>query len=127
MISLVVKHQTNIGNMKNSQCPCFKPPFNQNDFKSTVIGIDKTDGRFADITCDECLICGELWIHYFYEIEAFKNSGRWYRGLITHKQLNNINPGNTIQFLDSLDWHFAGGSYFNNAGFKRNQLKNGII
>jgi hypothetical protein len=113
--------------MESAQCPCYKTPFKHIGFKTTVIGIDKTDGRFADVTCDECLNCGCLWLHYFYKIEAFGNSGRWYRGLINLQQLSKINPENSINHLKSLDWHYAGGSYFKSTGIKRNHQINGFF
>lgn len=113
--------------MKSTQCTCFKPPFKYTEFKSTVIGIDKTEGRFADVTCDECLSCGSFWLHYFYEIEAFENSGRWYRGLINREQLSKINPEKSIHHLKTLDWYYAGGSYFNSTVIKRNQQINGFF
>jgi len=104
--------------MKKRQCQCFKPPFNYNDFKSTSIGIDKTNGRFGEVTIETCIKCSHLWLHYFYEIEAFEHSGKWYRGSINTEQLSKIKPENAVLYLKSLDWHFFGGSYFGIDGMK---------
>jgi hypothetical protein len=59
-----------------------------------------------------------LWLHYFYEIEAFEKSGRWYRGLIDREQLDKIYAENAIKYLKSLEWHFFGSSYFGITGMK---------
>jgi hypothetical protein len=58
----MVKHQVNIGDMESLDCQCFKPPFRDNDFKSIMIGIDKTKGCFAEVTYEECVRCGNFMV-----------------------------------------------------------------
>jgi hypothetical protein len=39
------------------------------------------DGRFAQVSLLVCSRCGQQWLRYSYEVEAFSASGRWYLGL----------------------------------------------
>ena len=92
--------------MKSSQCTYFKPPFKYTALNSTVIGTNETKRRFAEVTYEECGRCDNLWLYYFYEIEAYEKSGRRYRGIIDREHLNKIYAENAIKYLKSLDWHF---------------------
>ncbi len=41
------------------------------------VGVDETEGKFADVSVRRCDRCGRLWLCYFVEYEAFTASGRW--------------------------------------------------
>ena len=106
-----------------STCRCYKPPFHCQDFVSAPVGIDKTNGRYGEVTVETCAHCGEKWLHYFVEYEAFTASGRWFRGPISNAALAAITPENSVPFLEKLPWHFKGGSYFGSGG----QLSTGAV
>lgn len=70
------------------------------------------DGRFAEVSVLVCRVCGRHWLRYFYEMEAFTASGRWYLGVITREQAAVLSPEAAKEMLEKLDWYFYGGSYF---------------
>jgi hypothetical protein len=70
------------------------------------------DESFAEVSVLVCQSCGQHWLRYFYEQEAFTASGRWYLGAVTPGQLSVLTAGNAKSLLDSLDWYYYGGSYY---------------
>ena len=99
-------------------CKCFDPAARYDTWDKTYIGCDETNGRFGDVELFNCKTCGRCWLHYLVEYEAFTSSGRWYRGLIAPDQVASITPQNAVAILESLPWHFYGGSYFETYGKK---------
>lgn len=97
-------------------CKCFTPSVLCDNYEGTFIGVDKTNGRYADVTIKKCKTCGTNWLHYFAEYEAFSQSGRWYRGVISAKKLNDVKPETAVDILDKLEWYIFGGSYFSSTG-----------
>ena len=94
------------------------PPFFADDYDVIEIGIDKTNGRFGEVSIQICRNCSKKWLRYFVEYEAFTGSGRWYHGLVTDKVGNSVTPETAVEILESLDWVFRGGSYFKSDGQK---------
>ena len=37
-------------------------------------------------------------------------------GVIAHNEIEHITPVNAVEYLESLDWHHFGGSYFGFSG-----------
>lgn len=70
------------------------------------------DRHYAQVTLHACPDCGRRWLHYFYEIEAFSRSGRWYLGVLSPKQEAALDVENARDLLGQLDWYFFGGSYY---------------
>lgn len=99
-------------------CRCMTPPFNYQDFDSVTIGVDKTYGRFGEVSLETCRACRRKWLRYFVEYESFSKSGRWYRGLVSEEIARTVSPEKAIAILQSLEWRFAGGSFFESTGFK---------
>lgn len=95
------------------ECKCFEPPFTAEKFATLPLGEDK---NYGEVSIETCKICGQKWLRYFYENEAFTKSGRWYRGIISEKEANQITPNNAIEYLENLTWHIRGGSYFETLG-----------
>jgi len=77
------------------------------------IGCDETEGRYADVSCSRCKRCSRLWLWYQVDYEAFSRSGRWARGLINAEDAQAIQPSEAASYLERLEWHIRGGSYFN--------------
>ena len=102
-----------------SECRCMNPPFHFFDYDSQLIGVDKTKGRFGEVTVDTCTACGRKWLHYLLEQESFSESGRWYRGLVTQEMVETLTPEQALNLLGSLPWHFYGGSFFRTTGRRR--------
>ena len=106
-----------------SPCSCHTPPLHYSDYESEYLGIDRTNGRFGEVTLERCTKCKAYWLRYFVEYESFSESGRWYRGLIPKEDIPQITPENSVAFLTSLDWYLYGGSYFRTTG----KIGNGTI
>ena len=70
------------------------------------------DIHFAEVSLLTCPACGQNWLRYFYEIEAFTASGRWYRGAIDKEQASRLTVQTAKNMLEGLDWYFFGGSYY---------------
>lgn len=76
------------------------------------IGVDTTNGRYGNVTVRQCRLCGRYWLHYHVEYEAFTGSGRYFMGLITREAARVLSPDAAVEYLNGLDWHLYGGSYF---------------
>ena len=104
--------------MEFGSCSCFKQI-------STQLILEKDlgmDQDFAEVTLLVCPLCAAHWLRYFYEHEAFTASGRWYLGAVTNEQAVNLTAAGAKATIDSLDWVYFGGSYFNGKSgrFSRN-------
>ncbi len=73
---------------------------------------DLTEGRYADVKISKCRTCGQLWLRYFVEYEAFSRSGRWARGRIEEARALTIQPHEGPSFLARLPSYLYGGSWF---------------
>lgn len=108
----------------NNQCLCNKMPIKHENFESKHIGIDETDGRYAEVRIDQCKHCRQHWLHYQFEIEGISNSGQWYRGKISKEVSSSIKPELAIEEINNLESHYFGGSYFSSTGEKsRTKIK----
>jgi hypothetical protein len=94
------------------ECECLQRGPRFPDARSSPIGVDPSNGRFADVAAIECLNCGRLWLKYGWELEWHSRSGRWYAGLVSPDQVERLVPEDAPQVLEGLDWYLAGGSYF---------------
>lgn len=99
-----------------SDCRCMTPPFRHRDFDSEVIGVDETNLRFGEVSVETCKACGSTWLCYFVEYEAFTESGRWFRGLVSPAEIQSLTPERAVAVLQGLAWHFRGGGYFRSTG-----------
>ena len=70
------------------------------------------DQSFAEISVLICQSCGQHWLRYFYEHEAFTASGRWHLGALTSEQLSALTADNAKSFFERFDWYYYGGSYY---------------
>ena len=70
------------------------------------------DDHYAEVSLLVCSSCGQRWLRYFYELEAFTASGRWYLGAITGEQAARMTAESAKATLESLNWYFYGGSYY---------------
>jgi hypothetical protein len=75
-------------------------------------GVDTTNGRYGQVEIWQCRICGRLWLRYAVEYEAYSSSGRYFMGLITPEAANALSADGGVEYLNSLEWHLYGGSYF---------------
>jgi hypothetical protein len=102
--------------MTQPDCSCLKLPIDYSNFTSSYLGVDHTNGRYADISVEQCKLCNRKWLRYFVEYESFSKSGRWYLGIISDEDLLEMTPENSIAYIENLDWYFYGGSYFSSVG-----------
>ena len=77
--------------------------------EDTALGMDE---RYGEVTLLNCGECGQVWLRYFYENEAFSRSGRWFMGPLNREQLEIVKAANALGILAGLDGYFYGGSYF---------------
>ena len=89
-------------------CGCYAVP-NTHLLNDRELGMDS---RFAEVSLLVCRDCGQRWLRYFYEVEAFSGSGRWYLGAITPEQAAALDAENAKATLEKLSWYYYGGSYF---------------
>ena len=89
-------------------CGCFTAPYNHLE-NHKELGMDD---KYAVVSLLICSVCGQVWLRYFYEIEAFTASGRWYLGAIQAEQAALMTLENAKVALESLAWYFYGGSYY---------------
>src|SRR5216683_7041372 len=75
------------------------------------IGVDETEGRFADVTLERCTRCECLWLRYQVEYEAFAKSGRWAAAPIAEDAATAMTPELAAGYFDSAAWYIYGGSY----------------
>ncbi|GAB0157054.1 hypothetical protein CHRYSEOSP005_23230 [Chryseobacterium sp. Alg-005] len=97
-------------------CMCEKPASNHTDYRSSTVGIDHTNGRYADVSILQCKLCQRIWVHYLVELEHFSRSGKWYKGIVSKKDLSSITPENALDYLENLEWYLYGGSFFESTG-----------
>ena len=89
-------------------CGCFAAPDHFLIFDK-ALGMDD---NFAEVSLLVCSACAQPWLRYFYELEAFTASGRWYLGAITVEQAALTTAAEAKSMLEGLSWYFFGGSYF---------------
>jgi len=91
-----------------ASCGCFSEP-HQFLVNNKELGMDD---NFAEVSILICSLCGQHWLRYFYEVEAFTASGRWYLGAIQSEQAALLTAKSAKATLDNLSWYFYGGSYY---------------
>jgi len=89
-------------------CMCFTAP------TSRLVGVKELglDNQLAEVAVLICQDCGQHWLRYCYEVEAFTGSGRWYLGAITPEQFATLTGEQAKAVLEGLGWYYYGGSYF---------------
>lgn len=70
------------------------------------------DSHYAEVSILVCRDCRRHWLRYFYEVEAFTASARWYLGPITAEQASTLSAEAAKSTLEGLGWYYYGGSYF---------------
>ena len=91
-----------------TRCGCLSEPY-QMLVDRKYLGMD---AYFASVALLTCRLCGHPWLEYHYELEAFTASGRWYLGRLSPQQAERISAADAKAALESLDWYFYGGSYY---------------
>ena len=100
----------------NGECSCLTPPFGFDRFESQRVGVDASGGRFAEVDLVRCRACGQRFVHYFYELESFSRSGRWYRAPVTGVDARELTNENARAILTKARLYFYGGSSFESSG-----------
>jgi hypothetical protein len=99
--------------MRKQPCPCLDAPLTFDRYEVIAyLGVDTTHGRYGEVTIRRCRHCGRRWLHYRVEYEAFPGSGRYFMGLIAPHAAETLTPEAAVPYLNSLEWHLYGGSYF---------------
>jgi hypothetical protein len=95
-------------NKEGETCRCITGQDDRLVFK-TELGMDS---HCAEVSILVCQNCGQHWLRYFYENEAFPHSRRWFLGAITPGQAEHLTAAGALLTLEALSWYFYGGSYF---------------
>jgi hypothetical protein len=93
---------------QDEPCKCFSAPL-QSLAGANELGMDAS---YAEVSILVCPHCGQHWLRYFYELEAFTASGRWYLGAVPAGQAVRLTAGDAKVALEELPWYFYGGSYY---------------
>jgi hypothetical protein len=102
--------------MTLAECACLELGPRLGGFDEAFVGVDRTNGRFGDVSIRTCLACGRRWLHYQVEYEAFSGSGRWYTGVLPEGADARLRPEEAVPLLERLPWHVYGGSFFGTPG-----------
>jgi hypothetical protein len=70
------------------------------------------DRWYGEVSIQGCQQCGQNWLAYFFEHEAFTRSGQWYRGPISPQQAESLKAEDAVAILQGLEWYYCGGSYY---------------
>ena len=92
----------------DSTCGCLESPIGRG-IQVRELGMDS---RFAEVSVFQCRDCSRHWLRYFYEVEAFTRSGRWYVGCVTPEQFDGLTVENAKGVMEALDCYLYGGSYY---------------
>jgi hypothetical protein len=99
-------------------CACLSTPYRF----LTVAKELGMDDHFAEVSLLTCSVCGQNWLRFFYELEAFTASGQWYLGAIDPQQAANLTTENAQETLENLGWYFYGGSFYGGKSGKRSGI-----
>ncbi len=97
--------------MAEGECQCMAGWVYYRDFEERIVGVDTQEGRFGDVSICTCRHCGQHWLHYHYEHEAFTASGRWWRGPISPEAAAAVTAKSALGTLATLPFYYMGGSY----------------
>ena len=101
-----------VGFGRISTCECWNSAASYRQFHPALfVGVDETEGRYADVTLRECKQCDSLWLQYQVEYEGFSRSGRWARRQISHAEADQITPETALQHIEA-DQYACGVLYF---------------
>ena len=90
------------------------------------VGVDETEGRYADVWVQECRECHLLWLRYAVEYEGFSKSGRWARRHIGQPDAETITPERAVGHVENGSYVY-GGSYFDGAsGWRKTPMRWGL-
>lgn len=70
------------------------------------------DSNYAEVSIHVVPECGHYWLRYYYGVEAFSASGRFYLGMITAEQAVDLSAAEAKSALEAMPWYYYGGSYF---------------
>ena len=104
---------------QSGPCICFSQPHSTLRY-DRELGMDK---HYAEVSLLICSLCGQTWLKYLYEMEAFTASGRWYLGAISAEQASRMTAEDAEATLEGLSWYFYGGSFY---GGKSGRSSGGI-
>ncbi len=80
------------------------------------------DVHFGEVSIQLATECGHYWLRYYYVVEAFTASGRFYLGLITAEQAATLIATEAKNILEALPWYYYGGSFFGGRSGKTSGL-----
>lgn len=92
-----------------ADCACYLAPIG-------LIGSEEylgSDKNFAEISSLVCSRCGQQWVRYHYENEAFARSGRWFLSAIDGP----VEGLSAKQRIENSIEYWCGGSYFDGKVF----------
>ena len=108
-------------------CPCWHSGVSHRQFSHfRSVGVDETEGRYAEVSVEECHECHLLWLRYAVEYEGFSKSGRWARGNIGRPDAATITPEQAADHLAAGDHAYGGSRYDGVSGWRTGPMHWGI-
>ncbi len=101
-------------------CKCNEPPFSHFDYEIVKIGIDE-NYAYAEVSIKTCKKCGTKWVNYLIEQEQYTKAGRWWRAPVDVEHANGLTALNAKEYLESLEWCFTGGSFYDGLIHKKSK------
>lgn len=95
-------------------CVCEKHNLVASEYRISRLGMDHTQNRNAEVSIFQCRLCQRIWLNYSVEYENYPNSSRWFKGIISKKEVTQLKPENAVFYLETLEWYIFGGLYFGN-------------
>lgn len=95
-------------------CVCEKHDLIASEYRISNLGTDLTENRNADVSIFQCRLCQRIWLNYSITFENSPNQNRWFKGIITKKEVANMKPEIAVEYLEILEWYIAGGEFFGN-------------
>lgn len=77
------------------------------------------DRNYSEVSIERCAVCGQHWLLFRHQEEAFTGSGLWYRLPLSESEAQDVTKEDARLRFERAFWYWAGGSYFDSAGFRR--------
>jgi hypothetical protein len=98
-------------------CSCFEPAVRLINPKQIYSGVDTEHSSYGEVSVEQCSGCMTFWLSFYIEYESFSRSGRWFRAPLPASLVAEVSANNAIDVLNTLTPRYAGGSYYDSAGF----------
>ena len=86
-------------------CACEKHDLVESEYRTSVVGKDITEGRNADVDIIQCKLCQRIWLKYSIHFDNSPEKNRWFKGIISKKEVATMKPEEAIEYIENLEWY----------------------